>query len=130
MKILLVEDNELVRETLTDVLANLMGHEVTQAADGREAAALFLLDDYPVIISDIRMPNMTGLDFLEIINKSPKFPNTQLIFCTGMHDVEIAEEAIRNGASGFLLKPINIADLKDLLQKLTSKNKSRDSNNS
>ena len=117
MKILLVDDEKLSREMMARYLEGLLGLNVVQSDNGNSAFELFKNDDFPLVISDIKMPGMNGLDLLKEIKNSDKSEKTEVILITGFAEVDSAVQALRNGAYDYLLKPVDIKLLTDLVNK-------------
>lgn len=101
-RILVVDDERTARLSLAEIL-RMEGFEVT-AADGGEAAILFLrANDYDVVLCDLKMPNVDGLAVLEVCRQHR--PQTEFILLTAYGSLDTAVEALRTGASDYLLKP-------------------------
>ena len=109
-KILVVDDEPEILETISELL-NAEGFRVTTAASGEEAAACFAADSFPLVITDMKMPGMDGLELLRKIKAQEE--DTEVIILTGYGTLENAIEALRNdGAYDYLRKPLE--DLDDL----------------
>lgn len=109
-RILLADDDEAVRGPMSAQL-RFMGHDVDLAENGKVAVSHVRANEYDLIISDIRMPLMTGLEFLNAV--MPQVENvTPCMVITGYHDVNHAIAAMRAGAMNLLLKPWDLPDLK------------------
>jgi len=107
-KILVVDDEKSIRDSLNMVLSD-EGYEVKSAADGAEALTLINDDNFDVIISDIKMPNVDGM---ELLDRSSKIsPGTFYIIMTAYASVNTAVEALRHGAFDYLIKPVEFDDL-------------------
>ena len=104
-RILVAEDEKNIREGLADALA-LDGHEVATAADGNEAHKRFQKGDVDLVISDLRMPGLSGEELLKKI--LAESPGTPFIILTGHGTIESAVKAMRVGAWDFLTKPVNL----------------------
>ncbi len=118
MKILLVDDEDLSREAIKDFIVEQLGHDVTECRNGLEAFRAWENDCFPVIISDIRMPHMTGLNLLEKVKKHENGKNVDIVLITGYADVDSAVQALRDGAYDYLQKPVNIEELAMILDKI------------
>ena len=122
IRILLAEDDEIMRVTLGDRLKK-NGWEVDEAEDGRVALDKINHNNYHVVISDIRMPHVSGLELLDVLLKGS--PNTDTIFMTAYGSVEDAVACLKKGATDYLLKPFDMDDLiirvKRLLENQTIK---------
>ena len=109
MNILLVDDDDGSRAGVAKFLSKI-GHQVTECRDGEEAFATYTTGDFPMVLSDIRMPKLSGIELLRRILALPN-PKTDIVLFTGHGDMGTAIEALRAGAYDYLLKPINVAEL-------------------
>jgi YesN/AraC family two-component response regulator len=108
-QILLVDDEALVLEELTETF-EFEGFEVTTAATGDEAAALPGIDEMDIVISDLKMPGLSGLDLFKLLKQRGDF-NGSVILLSG-HGAQVEhDEAIELGIYAFLSKPIDVVDL-------------------
>lgn len=114
-RILVVEDDDNTRDALQRALT-CSDNEVLLAQDG--VAALGLLETQPadLVISDIRMPKMDGMQLLTQIKK--RFPTTQVILVTAYGKIQTAVEAMKEGAFHYLTKPIRLDELDELIQRV------------
>jgi len=103
-KILVVEDDAHERQGLSDLL-NAWGYETQSATDGAAALEKFSGFDPVVVISDLRMPQMTGMELLRQVRSLR--PNLHFLMLTGQGSIEEAVEATKLGADNFLEKPID-----------------------
>lgn len=103
-KILIAEDEIGIRTALT-ILLEEEGYQVTTAKDGHEAMDVVRGKEIDLVVSDIRMPGMSGLQFLEEVRKLPYGP--EIILITAFGSVETAIQAMKKGARDFLLKPFS-----------------------
>lgn len=110
-KILIAEDNELNRDNLAQLLKE-NGYEVKTVCDGREGIEAFLEDKFDLVITDLRMPNVDGLEFLKYIKEANN--DNIVIMITGYGTINSAVESMKMGAFDFITKPI-----KDDLVKLS-----------
>ena len=118
-KILLAEDDEIMRITLRDRLAK-NGWSVDEAADGKEALAKLSINNYKIVVSDIRMPRASGFELLDEIRENS--PATRIIFMTAYGNEKDAAECMKKGATDYLLKPFEMDDLVHRIQQLLDKN--------
>ena len=102
--ILVVDDEAQVRTMLSSML-NRTGHSVDSAADGVEALNKFEENDYGLVISDVIMPEMSGIELLDEVKKIS--PNVPVILVTGHGTINSAVEAMQKGAFDYLLKPFS-----------------------
>ena len=103
-KLLLVDDEEGIRKVLGISLADL-GYEVFTAENGEEALEIFRRENPPIVLTDIKMPVMDGIELLRKIKD--KNPDTEVIMITGHGDMELAIKSLKYRAIDFVTKPIN-----------------------
>lgn len=108
MVILIVDDEERFLSTTSKLLRRL-GYQVKTASSGRQALELLADIDLPVVVLDVKMPGMDGIETLKEIKR--RFPMAQVIMLTGHATVESAVEGMENGAFDYLMKPTDINDL-------------------
>ena len=101
-KILIVDDETPIRRTLRDIL-EFEQYEVEEASDGLECVAKVQKDKYDVVIMDIKMPKMDGIEALERLQILS--PETPVIMVSGHGTIDTAVEAVKKGAFDFISKP-------------------------
>ena len=107
-KILVVDDNEVVRRSFLRSLAG--AHCKVEAAwNGEEALRAMEQQAFDVVLLDLRMPGMDGMEVLKAIKD--KWPETEVVVITGYACVESAKEAVRLGACNYLAKPVGPVDV-------------------
>ena len=111
-RVLLVDDEEEFVSALSERLT-LRGIEVDSALNGEEALARLVAKDFEVVILDVMMPGLGGLEVLRQIKAT--HPNTQVILLTGHGSTREGIEGMRLGAFDYLIKPV---DLEDMLEKM------------
>lgn len=118
LRMLIVDDEYLVLERLKLCVdwAELGIEIVGEASDGQEAITLFEQTDPHIVITDISMPYMNGLDFCKLARE--RRSRSRFVLLTGYSDFEYARAALHIGVSGYLLKPINRSALTDLILSL------------
>ncbi|HSL49759.1 MAG TPA: HD domain-containing phosphohydrolase [Candidatus Deferrimicrobiaceae bacterium] len=104
-RVLIVDDERDIRTTLHAVFGSA-GYECRMAGNGREAAQLFETDRSPLTITDLKMPLMDGLQLLQHVRA--RDADAAVILLTGAADVRTAVESLKQGASDFILKPVNL----------------------
>lgn len=109
-KILVVDDDENIRIVLQDILSS-EGYKIFQAGSGAEAVELARKAAPDVILLDIQMPDMDGLEVTRRIKKDPSSARIPVVIVTGLDDVQARVEALRSGADEFLVKPPHVAEL-------------------
>jgi DNA-binding NtrC family response regulator len=103
-RVLIVDDDETIRDTLYQLLSE---EYVCQTAETAEKAfARMEADSYEVVLTDISMPGLSGLELLGRVRQ--RFPNTPVIIISGIGDQEHAQGLIKLGAFDFLLKPFTL----------------------
>lgn len=115
-KLLLVDDDDLVRQTLLFVLKDTPFHiRTTDCA--LKALDILKEEQFSIVLTDLSMPKMTGLELLEKV--TTLYPETTVIIMTGKATIKEAVTAIQKGAFDYLAKPIVPAELKILLERVT-----------
>ena len=104
-KILVVDDDRASVEAVVEVLER-EGYDLLAASGGREALGILAAEDIDVVITDEKMPDLSGIDLLKRIKDN--YPYTQAIILTGYGSIDSAIEATKAGADGYLEKPIKI----------------------
>jgi signal transduction histidine kinase len=112
--ILLVDDEEGIRKVLSILLAD-MGYQVHTAATGTEALRAFEKLKPPIVLTDIKMPEMDGIELLR--NLKQISPDTEVIMITGHGDMDLAIKSVKYEATDFVTKPINDEVLEIALQR-------------
>lgn len=115
-KILIIDDERGIRNTLREILAD-EGHNVEVAENGKQGLQMATKNAYDLIFSDIKMPEMDGIEVLSSIKSTGEYANqntpiasaeTPIVMITGHGDVETAVQALKLGAYDFLLKPLDL----------------------
>jgi diguanylate cyclase (GGDEF)-like protein len=113
-KILVVDDEEIMREFLGDVLRD-EGYEATAVRSGEEGLAKAREIHYDIILTDIKMPGIGGLRFLEQVKGLD--PVAEVLVMTGYGSVDSAVEAMKLGAADYLTKPLNIDQIRIVVKR-------------
>jgi len=108
LKILLVEDDGFLLRTISDYLSS-RGMEVHTASNGKEAISLLSTGPFDLILTDIIMPEMDGIELLKYVRK--RMPDLPVIIITSSDDINYSIEALRSNANDYILKPISMEDL-------------------
>jgi two-component system, NtrC family, response regulator PilR len=103
-RILVVDDDETIRDTLYELLSE--EHDCQTAQTAEQAFARLEVDSYDLVLTDISMPGLSGLELLGHVRQ--KYPDTPVIIISGISDEEHAQGLIRLGAFEFLLKPFRL----------------------
>lgn len=116
MRILVVDDEKIKRVTLADDLA-AQGHEVAAVADGQEAVEKLDAGRFDVVVTDLKMPRLDGIELLKRIKQGP-LADTEVIMMTAYGSIPVAVEAVKLGALDFLTKPFRNEDVLPLLARI------------
>jgi len=109
IRALIVDNDAAHAETMADSLTRV-GYECTVATTGSEGARLLGKDTFEIVISDLKMPDVGGLEILAICKE--KLPDAEVILVTGHGTVQSAVEAMQQGAFNYLLKPLDLKQLR------------------
>src|SRR3989338_4216631 len=116
--ILIVDDEPLIRKSLYEIL-RIDGFSAHMAESGEEALKIVQKNPADIVITDMKLPKMSGIALLEEIKKTPT--DTEVILITGYGNVETAVEAMKKGAYDYILKPIIDSEIKIIIQKIIEK---------
>jgi len=114
-KILIGDDSEILNNILRDLFEE-SGYEVVQAFDGAECKAVFLKENPDVVLIDIQMPKIDGLDVLRYVKE--RSPRTVVVVMTGAGNERTAVEAMKRGAADYVNKPFSTDEVLDLVKRL------------
>ncbi len=118
MKILVADDEKIKRVTLANDLA-AQGHDVVTASDGAEALEKLAADRFDVVVTDLKMPKVDGIELLKRI-KQDRLAGAEVIIMTAYGSIPLAVEAGKLGAFDFLTKPFHNEDIFPLLARIES----------
>ncbi len=108
-RILVVDDEKEIREFLNKALSRLGGYQVELAETGEEALQKMEKERFDLVLTDLKMPKMDGLQLITEISRSK--PETLTMMMTGHGTIDSAIEAMKQGASDYLMKPLNLDEL-------------------
>ncbi|MBL0270560.1 MAG: sigma-54-dependent Fis family transcriptional regulator [Chitinophagaceae bacterium] len=100
--ILIIDDEKAIRKTLTEILS-FEGYKIEEAADGEEGLRKFKEKNYDLVLCDIKMPKLDGIEFLQKAGESN--PDIPIIMISGHGNIETAVEAVKKGAYDYISKP-------------------------
>ena len=119
-RILVTDDEESIREFL-DIMLRKEGYEITCVEDGKQAADILKKKTFDMVISDLQMPNMTGIELLKHVRES--YPELIFMMITAFGTTESAVEAMKMGAYDYITKPFKIDEVRiNIANALRSKN--------
>ncbi len=107
-RVLLVDDEEDVTRILAKRLGR-RGYSCGRAANGQEAVDAMKEESFPIVVMDVKMPVLDGMGALQQI--AERWPKTQVILLSGHADMQLAVQAMTQGAFGYLMKPVDFDDL-------------------
>lgn len=110
MRVLLVDDDRLSRAVVKCLLQE-RGCQVTECSSADEALAKLVNADYPMVLSDINMPGMSGIELAKAIKQIPDSWQTDIVLITGYADIKSAVAALRAGVYDYLQKPVDVQEL-------------------
>ncbi|MGQ9564063.1 MAG: sigma-54-dependent transcriptional regulator [Thermogutta sp.] len=117
MRVLIVDDEKIKRVTLADDLA-AQGYEVETAADGEEALERLRARHFDIVVADVKMPRVDGLELLRYIKQGEQTPAIDVIMMTAYGSIQLAVESMKLGAYDFITKPFRNEDLFPVLARL------------
>src|SRR5258706_7589277 len=117
LRALVVDDDSTVRYTVRGILEHT-GLQVDEASDGQEGLEKVDAGDYQVVVTDIQMPRMSGLDLLKKIKERP-LPQPKVIVITAHGSERHAVEAIRAGAFDYFKKPFELEEMMAVVRRAT-----------
>jgi DNA-binding NtrC family response regulator len=113
--ILIVDDDDLIRDLFKMGLERL-GYICRSAPDGAEALEVLSSETIDLALVDLIMPDMSGASLFMYIKE--KFPDVPVVFITGMNDVKSAVEQLKNGACDYIVKPVTIQQLGQVVEEV------------
>ena len=117
-QILVVDDEEIARTNLEYILRK-EGHQVATAANGLEALEKIRAQEFDVVLTDLKMEKMDGIQLLESVKQIA--PHTEIVMVTGYATVSSAVDALKKGAAHYLSKPIKLDELRATVREIIEK---------
>jgi ATP-dependent Lon protease len=117
-QILVVDDEEIARTNLEYILRK-EGHQVSTAANGLEALEKVKAQEFDVVLTDLKMEKMDGIQLLESVKQIA--PHTEIVMVTGYATVSSAVDALKKGAAHYLSKPIKLDELRATVREIIDK---------
>ncbi len=118
MKILIVDDFEMVRSIVRKFMTELGYSDMTEAENGAVALSKLKQDNYDFLITDWNMPEMNGLDLLKEVRSTESLQHIPVLMITAEAKRQQIIEAAQAGVNGYIVKPFNKADLEEKLNKI------------
>ncbi len=116
--ILIVDDNAEIRDLLSRYILRPEGYRVLQAPNGRMGLSLALKETPDLILLDINLPDISGLEVLRELRKASS--RADVVFITGDNSLMVAIEALRLGVRDYLLKPLHVDDVQNTVRRIIS----------
>lgn len=117
--ILIIDDEKAIRKTLSEILS-YEGYKIEEAGDGEEGLKIFREKPFEVVLCDIKMPRMDGIEFLDKVREIN--PDVPIIMISGHGTIETAVEAVKKGAYDYLAKPPDLNRLLITIRNALDKN--------
>ncbi|MCD6162450.1 MAG: response regulator [candidate division Zixibacteria bacterium] len=114
IRILVVDDEALMRNLLLKILEQ-EGYQISLAASSKEALEELENTDFDIVLSDVKMPEISGFDLLKIIKQ--KWPDTAMIMMTGYGDAYTVKEALMLGADEYVTKPFKSYEISLIIER-------------
>jgi CheY-like chemotaxis protein len=122
MKFLVLDDHPDMLAMVKTMLRSAYGPEVEihSGRNGLEGLTLLEADSAPpdIILTNLRMPEMDGLEFMSEVRHRPTWDSARLVMMTALHTADIQQQAAAGGAHGFLPKPFNLRDLRTIIDRV------------
>ena len=120
IRILLVDDMTTMRRIIKGLLEQLGFKSIDEAEDGKVALQKLKSGKYDFVITDWNMPNMTGLELVQVIRKDPELKNLPVLMVTAEAKKENVLLAIKAGVNNYIVKPFTAEVLKEKIEKIFS----------
>lgn len=117
-RILVVDDNKELREILEEYLKE-EGHDVNGSTNGRDALERHRKDPFDLIVTDLNMPEISGMELIRAVRKEN--PDTEFVIITGYASMDSAVEAVRMGAFDYIVKPFRMEELQVVVKNAREK---------
>jgi two-component system chemotaxis response regulator CheY len=121
-RILIVEDSPTMRALLTSALEDLDGAvKITEAASGFEALRQLPREQYDLIITDINMPDINGLELVSFVKNTPAYRDIPLVIVSTEGSERDRDKGVGLGADAYVVKPFDPEDLRDVVRQLLAR---------
>jgi two-component system chemotaxis response regulator CheY len=115
-KILIAEDSATMRSLVISTIAAVGDFDIIEAANGFEALRLLPREKVDLVITDINMPDINGLELVNFIRNNPQYKDTPLVIITTEGSERDREKGLNLGANAYLVKPFSPGELQKLVQ--------------
>lgn len=118
-RILVVEDSPTMRALLAASLEEISAHvKITEAANGFEALRILPRESFDLIVTDINMPDINGLELVSFVKKNPAYASIPLVIVSTEGSERDRDRGIRLGADAYVMKPFDPEDLREIVREL------------
>ena len=117
MKVLIVEDSKATRELIATIVQAIIGLEAVCAVSGFEALKVLPMHRFSLIITDINMPDINGLELINFVKKNPVYRDVPLFILSSENREQDRKRGLALGASEYLTKPFDPASLQTLVRR-------------
>ena len=117
-KVLVVDDSATMRSMVTSTIEEMKGIDVVEASNGFEALKALPSQRFDLIITDINMPEINGLEIVHFVKNSPLYKNIPLIILSTEHGAEDIKKGLALGAQRYITKPFDPEELKKIVQEV------------
>src|SRR5262245_21950405 len=118
LRVLVIDDEASHAETVAEAL-EAVGYTCTTATSGKAGAAAIDKDEFDVVLTDLKMGDLDGLAIVKKVRD--QLPESEVVVITGYGDVQTAVEAIKLGAAHYLLKPVDLGELRSIVGKASER---------
>ncbi len=117
--VLVVEDNDMT-QMLLEVMLKRLNHRAILACDAKQALDILETNPVDLVLSDINMPSMDGIQLLEKIRSQFSYLHVPVVLMTAAGRTSLSNEAMKKGADGFLVHPFSSIELQQMVSRFTS----------
>lgn len=115
-KILIAEDSSTMRSLIVSTISAMGDYQLIEAANGFEALRILPREKVDLVITDINMPDINGLELISFIKNNPNYKNTPLFIISTEGSEKDRDKGLSLGADAYLVKPFNPIELQDLVR--------------
>ena len=116
--ILIVEDSTTTRSLIRAVIEELGDFNIVEAPTGFDALKLLPAQDFDLVVTDINMPDINGLELINFVRSNPRYSNIPLIIVTTERSDEDKKRGMALGATAYVTKPFKAPELQDVVRKV------------
>jgi len=117
-KVLVVEDSSTMRSLIVTTVEDIMGFETVEVKNGIEALKVLPTQSFDLIITDINMPNINGLEVVKFVKENPRYKAIPMIIVSTEQGEKEIQKGLALGASEYVTKPFHPDNLKKVIQKV------------